>query len=136
MSPNPTAVCGKPHVRWCGRAYGRNPISSTRSPSSRGSDHGIQMKFTVYNWIPAFAGKTTKSTKNLVVTQSGKPVSRKCNERRDWIPVFTGMTANAISNLKMVLRRNILSKLDTYEHKQYLITVKNKNRQKILRHIK
>ena len=33
----------------------------------------------------------------------------------NWIPVFTGMTANAISNLKMVLRRNILSKLDTYD---------------------
>ena len=26
-----TAVCGKPHVRWCGRADGRNPVSSTRS---------------------------------------------------------------------------------------------------------
>ncbi len=27
-----TAVCRKPHVRWCGRADGRNPVSSTRSP--------------------------------------------------------------------------------------------------------
>jgi hypothetical protein len=27
-----TAVCGKPHVRWCGRGGGRNPITSTRSP--------------------------------------------------------------------------------------------------------
>lgn len=26
-----TAGCGKPHVRWCGRANGRNPVSSTRS---------------------------------------------------------------------------------------------------------
>ncbi len=26
-----TAGCGKPHVRWCGRADGRNPVSPTRS---------------------------------------------------------------------------------------------------------
>ena len=26
-----TAVCGKPHVRWCGRGGGRNPVTSTRS---------------------------------------------------------------------------------------------------------
>ena len=26
-----TAVCGKPHVRWCGRTDGRNPVSPTRS---------------------------------------------------------------------------------------------------------
>jgi hypothetical protein len=26
-----TAVCGKPHVRWCGRGGGRNPATSTRS---------------------------------------------------------------------------------------------------------
>ena len=26
-----TAVCGKPHVRWCGRGDGRNPVTSTRS---------------------------------------------------------------------------------------------------------
>jgi len=29
--PNSTAGCGKPHVRWCGRANRRNPVSSTRS---------------------------------------------------------------------------------------------------------
>ena len=28
----PTAVCGKPHVRWCGRVPGRNPRHPTRSP--------------------------------------------------------------------------------------------------------
>jgi hypothetical protein len=27
----PTAGCGKPHVRWCGRGDGRNPVTSTRS---------------------------------------------------------------------------------------------------------
>jgi hypothetical protein len=27
----PTAVCGKPHVRWCGRVPGRNPRHPTRS---------------------------------------------------------------------------------------------------------
>ena len=26
-----TAVCGKPHVRWCGRGNGRNPVTPTRS---------------------------------------------------------------------------------------------------------
>src|SRR5579885_1720744 len=26
-----TAGCGKPHVRWCGRVQGRNPLRSTRS---------------------------------------------------------------------------------------------------------
>ena len=26
-----TAVCGKPHVRWCGRVPGRNPRHPTRS---------------------------------------------------------------------------------------------------------
>jgi hypothetical protein len=26
-----TAVCGKPHVRWCGRGGGRNPATSTQS---------------------------------------------------------------------------------------------------------
>jgi hypothetical protein len=25
------AGCGKPHVRWCGRDSGRNPVISTRS---------------------------------------------------------------------------------------------------------
>ena len=29
-----TAVCGKPHVRWCGRGDGRNPVTSTRSPKN------------------------------------------------------------------------------------------------------
>ena len=29
--PGSTAGCGKPHVRWCGRAGGRNPVSPTRS---------------------------------------------------------------------------------------------------------
>jgi hypothetical protein len=29
-----TAVCGKPHVRWCGRGGGRNPATSTRSSGS------------------------------------------------------------------------------------------------------
>jgi len=29
--PCPTAGCGKPHVRWCGRDTGRNPRVSTRS---------------------------------------------------------------------------------------------------------
>ena len=27
----PTAGCGKPHVRWCGRVSGRNPADPTRS---------------------------------------------------------------------------------------------------------
>ena len=31
MSPGPTAGCGKPHVRWCGRGDGRNPVTPTRS---------------------------------------------------------------------------------------------------------
>jgi hypothetical protein len=32
LSPlDSTAGCGKPHVRWCGRADGRNPVSPTRS---------------------------------------------------------------------------------------------------------
>jgi len=26
-----TAGCGKPHVRWCGRGDGRNPVTPTRS---------------------------------------------------------------------------------------------------------
>ena len=26
-----TAVCGKPHVRWCGRVHRRNPMHPTRS---------------------------------------------------------------------------------------------------------
>jgi hypothetical protein len=26
-----TAGCGKPHVRWCGRGDGRNPVTSSRS---------------------------------------------------------------------------------------------------------
>ena len=26
-----TAGCGRPHVRWCGRGNGRNPVTSTRS---------------------------------------------------------------------------------------------------------
>jgi len=30
-----TAVCGKPHLRWCGRGEGRNPVTSTRSPELR-----------------------------------------------------------------------------------------------------
>jgi hypothetical protein len=30
---SPTAACGKPHVRWCGRVPGRNPRHPTRSPS-------------------------------------------------------------------------------------------------------
>ena len=30
-SPDPTAGCGKPHVRWCGRGDGRNPVTPTRS---------------------------------------------------------------------------------------------------------
>jgi hypothetical protein len=29
-SPDPTAGCGKPHVRWCGRGDGRNPVTPTR----------------------------------------------------------------------------------------------------------
>jgi len=29
--PGSTAGCGKPHVRWCGRDDGRNPVISTRS---------------------------------------------------------------------------------------------------------
>ena len=28
--PCPTAVCGKPHVRWCGSPDGRNPVRATR----------------------------------------------------------------------------------------------------------
>src|SRR5207245_11517946 len=31
----PTAGCGKPHVRWCGRVPGRNPRHPTRSAPSR-----------------------------------------------------------------------------------------------------
>jgi hypothetical protein len=27
----PTAGCGRPHVLWCGRGNGRNPVTSTRS---------------------------------------------------------------------------------------------------------
>ncbi len=34
----PTAGCGKPHVRWCGRVPGRNPRHPTRS--SRGRNAG------------------------------------------------------------------------------------------------
>ncbi len=30
-----TAGCGKPHVRWCGRDNGRNPVISTRSSEHR-----------------------------------------------------------------------------------------------------
>jgi hypothetical protein len=33
-SPGSTAGCGKPHVRWCGRGDGRNPITPTRSRAS------------------------------------------------------------------------------------------------------
>ena len=32
----PTAGCGKPHVRWCGRVPGRNPRHPTRSRSDCG----------------------------------------------------------------------------------------------------
>src|SRR5712692_7891279 len=31
----PTAGCGKPHVRWCGRVPGRNPRHPTRSRTVR-----------------------------------------------------------------------------------------------------
>src|ERR1017187_8734110 len=37
----PTAVCGKPHVRWCGRVPGRNPRHPTRSPASRFSAEAL-----------------------------------------------------------------------------------------------
>ena len=30
-SPGSTAGCGKPHVRWCGRGDGRNPVTPSRS---------------------------------------------------------------------------------------------------------
>ena len=30
-SKDSTAGCGKPHVRWCGRGSGRNPVTPTRS---------------------------------------------------------------------------------------------------------
>ena len=29
-----TAGCGKPHVRWCGREQGRNPLPPTRSSAT------------------------------------------------------------------------------------------------------
>jgi hypothetical protein len=32
-----TAGCGKPHVRWCGRGNGRNPVAPTRS--QQGDQH-------------------------------------------------------------------------------------------------
>jgi hypothetical protein len=31
----PTAGCGRPHVRWCGRGNGLNPVASTRSECRR-----------------------------------------------------------------------------------------------------
>ena len=34
----PTAGCGKPHVRWCGRVPGRNPRHPTRSGDLSASD--------------------------------------------------------------------------------------------------
>ena len=33
LPSGPTAACGKPHVRWCGRVPGRNPRHPTRSPA-------------------------------------------------------------------------------------------------------
>ncbi len=36
-----TAGCGKPHVRWCGRGNGRNPVASTRSKLSEGFEPGL-----------------------------------------------------------------------------------------------
>jgi hypothetical protein len=41
-----TAGCGRPHVRWCGRGNGRNPVTSTRSrvrpfPLERGRSSSI-----------------------------------------------------------------------------------------------
>jgi hypothetical protein len=35
-----TAGCGKPHVRWCGRGDGRNPVTSTRSKKKLSEDLG------------------------------------------------------------------------------------------------
>ena len=35
---SPTAGCGKPHVRWCGRVPGRNPRHPTRSGDGSGCD--------------------------------------------------------------------------------------------------
>jgi hypothetical protein len=35
---DPIAVCGKPHVRWCGRVPGRNPRHPTRSASLMRND--------------------------------------------------------------------------------------------------
>ena len=38
----PTAGCGRPHVRWCGRGNGRNPVASTRSGLN--GTHGLQCR--------------------------------------------------------------------------------------------
>ena len=38
-----TAVCGKPHVRWCGRGGGRNPATSTRSKIRGEKDFGADL---------------------------------------------------------------------------------------------
>ena len=40
-----TAVCGKPHVRWCGRTDGRNPVSPTRSCASSSRRLPYLLKF-------------------------------------------------------------------------------------------
>ena len=59
----PTAGCGKPHVRWCGRVPGRNPRHPTRSPLARrivGRGSGphanpaAEKKFVPIREIPVF----------------------------------------------------------------------------------
>ena len=39
--PAPTAGCGRPHVRWCGRGNGRNPVTSTRSRFAEAHSHSV-----------------------------------------------------------------------------------------------
>ncbi len=51
-----TAVCGKPHVRWCGRADGRNPVGSTRSRAVTACEHRYDKLAT--------ATRNTRNTRN------------------------------------------------------------------------
>ena len=50
-----TAVCGKPHVRWCGRADGRNPVSSTRSKLTESIDTTTAQGRLIFHVMGALA---------------------------------------------------------------------------------
>ena len=103
-----TAVCGKPHVRWCGRADGRNLVSPTRSLNTLPACAlaAIEATFsgtTRYNDRPAY---------DMECFKEGIGFSKECKLPLDEVthlllPIFLGIVRHNLILLRNVRRRTL-----------------------------